>query len=34
VLSITLLSQSVSTEIDVSDVQCLRSTNERVRRIA
>jgi transcription antitermination factor NusG len=34
VLSITLLSQSVSTEIDVSDVQCLRSTNERIRRIA
>lgn len=34
VVSITLLSQSVSTEIDVSDVQCLRSTNEQVRRIA
>lgn len=34
VVSITLLSQSVSTEIDVSDVQCLRSTSEQVRRIA
>jgi transcription antitermination factor NusG len=34
VLSITLLSQSVSTEIDASDVQFLRSTSERVRRVA
>jgi transcription antitermination factor NusG len=34
VLSITLLSQSVSTEIDASDVQFLRSTSEQVRRIA
>lgn len=34
VLSITLLSQSVSTEIDVSDVQFLRSANPQVRRVA
>jgi transcription antitermination factor NusG len=34
VLSITLLSQSVSAEIDASDVQFLRSTLTRVPRIA
>ena len=34
VLSITLLSQSVSTELDASDVQFLRSTSQQVRRIA
>jgi len=34
VLSVTLLAQSVSTEIDVSDVQFLRSTNQPVLRIA
>jgi transcription antitermination factor NusG len=34
VLSITLLSQSVSAEIDASDVQFLRSGNQQARRIA
>jgi transcription antitermination factor NusG len=34
IVSLTLLSQSVSTEIDVSDVQFLRSTSRQVRRIA
>lgn len=34
VISITLLSQSVSTEIDASDVQFLRSTRKQARRIA
>ena len=34
VLSITLLSQSVSIEIDASDVQFLRSTSQQARRIA
>ena len=34
ILSITLLSKSVSTEIDASDVQFLRSANEPARRIA
>ena len=34
VLSITLLSQSVSTEIDASDVQFLRSTSQQARCIA
>jgi transcription antitermination factor NusG len=34
VVSVTLLSQSVSTEIDASDVQFLRSTSQQVRRIA
>lgn len=34
VVSITLLAQSVSTEIDASDVQFLRSTVQQLRRIA
>lgn len=34
VLSISLLSQSVSTEIDASDVQFLRSTSQQILRIA
>lgn len=34
VVSITLLSQSVSTEIDAGDVQLLRSANSLSRRIA
>jgi transcription antitermination factor NusG len=33
-VSITLLSQSVSVEMDAADVQFLRSTSEEVRRIA
>ena len=34
VISIALLSQSVSTEVDVSDVQVLRSATAQIRRIA
>jgi transcription antitermination factor NusG len=34
VLSITLLSQSVSTEIDAKDVECVRSAEAMSRRVA
>jgi hypothetical protein len=34
VLSIALLSQSVSTEIDAQDVECVRSAEAMSRRVA